>query len=64
MHIVRNKELQMSKMSELSILIQERLERGEEPVDIAYALDIPISWIFEEQEQLQESNSPYATINS
>lgn len=54
----------MSKMSDLSVLIQERLERGEEPVDVAYALDIPISWIFEEQEQLQENNSPFATINS
>jgi hypothetical protein len=64
MHIVRNKELQMSKMSDLSVLIQERIERGEEPVDIAYALDIPISWVFEEQEQLQEYNSPFATINS
>jgi len=46
------------------MLIQDRLERGEEPVDIAYALDIPISWIFEEQEQLSENNSPFATINS
>jgi hypothetical protein len=54
----------MSKMSDLSMLIQERLERGEEPVDIAYALDIPISWVYEEQEQLQECNSPYSTINS
>jgi hypothetical protein len=58
------KEFQMSKMNELSMLIQQRLERGEEPVDIAYALDIPISWIFEEQELLQESHSPYATCNS
>ncbi len=54
----------MSKMSELSMLIQERIERGEDPVDIAYALDIPISWVYEEQEQLQETNSPFATINS
>lgn len=53
----------MSKMSDLSILIQERLERGEEPVDIAYALDIPISWVFEEQ-QYQEDASPFATCNS
>lgn len=52
----------MSKMSDLSILIQERLERGEEPVDIAYALDIPISWVFEEQHQ--EDASPFATCNS
>jgi hypothetical protein len=54
----------MSKMSELSMLIQEHLEHGEEPVDIAYALDIPLAWVFQEQEQLQESNSPYSTINS
>lgn len=54
----------MSKMSELSMLIQERIERGEDPIDIAYALDIPISWVYEEQEQLQETNSPFATINS
>lgn len=54
----------MSKMSELSAMIQERIERGEDPVDIAYALDIPISWVYEEQEELQETNSPFATINS
>jgi hypothetical protein len=53
----------MSKMSELSILIQERLERGEEPVDIAYALDIPVSWVYEAMEMVEDS-SPYATINS
>jgi len=53
----------MSKMSDLSIMIQERLERGEDPVDIAYALEIPISWVFEEQAH-QEESSPFATINS
>ena len=53
----------MSKMSELSIMIQERLERGENPVDIAYALDIPVSWVYEEQ-GAQEETSPFATINS
>ena len=37
----------MSKMSDLDIQIQERLERGEEPVDIAYALEIPVSWVYE-----------------
>lgn len=37
----------MSKMSELGVQIRERLERGEEPVDIAYALEIPISWVYE-----------------
>ena len=37
----------MSKMSNLDILIRERLERGEEPIDIAYALEIPVSWVYE-----------------
>jgi hypothetical protein len=37
----------MSKMSNLDMQIRERLERGEEPVDIAYALEIPISWVYE-----------------
>lgn len=49
----------MSAMSELSILIQERLERGETPADIAYALDIPIAWVYE-----VEQCSPFATSNS
>jgi len=52
----------MSKMSELDMLIRERLERGEAPVDIAYALDIPVSWVYEVQHD--EENSPFATINS
>lgn len=62
--MLSKKEFAMGKMSNLSIIIQERLERGEDPVDIAYALDIPISWVYEGQEQLQENNSPFATINS
>lgn len=44
----------MSKMSELDAMIRERLERGEEPVDIAYALEIPVSWIYEVQEYNSE----------
>lgn len=49
----------MSVMSNLFTVIQERLERGETPADIAYALEIPISWVYEVEE-----NSPYATSNS
>ena len=49
----------MSKMSELDAQIRESLERGEDPVNIAYALEIPVAWIFEVEE-----NSPYATSNS
>jgi len=52
----------MSRMSELSIQIQERLERGETPEDIAYALEIPVSWVYEEQHQ--EAVSSLATMNS
>jgi hypothetical protein len=37
----------MSKMSNLDLQIRERLERSEEPVDIAYALEIPICWVYE-----------------
>jgi len=37
----------MSKMSNLDLQIRERLERNEEPVDIAYALEIPVSWVYE-----------------
>lgn len=54
----------MSYMSTLYTLIQERLERGELPVDIAYALDIPASWVYEAHEQMAEEFSPFETCNS
>ena len=57
--MLSKKGFAMSTMSDLHSLIQERLERGETPADIAYALDIPISWVFEVEEC-----SPYATSNS
>lgn len=53
----------MSKMSTLYTMILERVERGELPVDIAYALDIPVAWIYEALETAEEY-SQYATINS
>lgn len=49
----------MSAMSELYIVIQERLERGETPADIAHDLEIPVAWVYE-----VEQCSPYATSNS
>ena len=49
----------MSAMSDLCTEINERLERGETPADIAYALEIPVSWVYE-----VEDRSPYATVNS
>jgi len=47
----------MSMMSNLDIEIQERLEQGETPINIAYALEIPVSWVYEinnTQEKLTE----------
>lgn len=47
----------MSMMSNLDIEIQERLEQGETPIDIAYALEIPVAWVYEinnTQEKLTE----------
>ena len=53
----------MSKMSALYTIILERVDRGEMPVDIAYALDIPVNWVYEAMETAEEY-SQYATINS
>lgn len=57
----------MSKMSNLDIEIEYLLEKGKSPMDIARELEIPVSWVYEKQEQsdeMAEVLSPYATINS
>lgn len=55
----------MSKMSELDQDIQIMLDQGRTPVEIALALEIPISWVFESaQNHVEQDASPYATINS
>jgi hypothetical protein len=55
----------MSKMSELDQDIQTMLDQGRTPVEIALALEIPISWVFESaQTHVEQDVSPYATINS
>jgi len=53
----------MSKMKILYTLILDRVNRGELPVDIAHELDIPVSWVYEAMETVEEY-SQYATINS
>lgn len=58
----------MSKMSELVISIEDMLEQGKSFGEIARALEIPMNFVVEaaeliEQSQLEEC-SPYATINS
>jgi hypothetical protein len=52
----------MSKMSDLSLDIQEMLEDDIAPQDIARILEIPVSWVYTEIEQ--EELSPFETINS
>jgi len=56
------KEKTMSKMSDLSLQIQDMLEEGYLPVTIARQLEIPVTWVHEEVEQ--EELSPFETINS
>jgi hypothetical protein len=52
----------MSKMADLSFQIQDMLEAGYLPVTIAKELEIPITWIFENNEQ--DELSPFQTVNS
>ena len=55
-------------MSELVLTIEEQLEQGKSFVEVARDLEIPVHFVVEaaeiiEQSQLEEC-SPYATINS
>lgn len=57
----------MSKMSDLVLDINYLLDKGQTPAQIARELEIPVVWVFEAQafeEDTEEENSPYATINS
>lgn len=46
----------MSKMSEVSIEIQELLEDGETPVEIANRLNVPVTWVYATQELLDSQD--------
>lgn len=57
----------MSRMSELDLDIQDLLEQGKSPMEVARELEIPVSWVYEQPEEVaepQEVLSPFATINS
>jgi len=57
----------MSRMSELDLDIQYLLEKGRTAMDIARELEIPVSWVYEKPETVEEPEevlSPFATINS
>ena len=49
----------MSRMSDIDMQIQELLDQGQTPFMIAQMLDVPVTWIYEVEE-----NSPFATTNS
>lgn len=57
----------MSKMSDISIDIQDMLEEGVHPTKIAKALKVPLSWVYDTLEMMESSEpsfDPYETINS
>jgi hypothetical protein len=43
----------MSKMSDISIEIQDRLTDGQEPRIIAKVMEIPIQWVYAEVESME-----------
>ena len=52
----------MSRMSDLSLDIQNMLEDDVTPRNIARILEIPVSWVYAELGD--EELSPFETINS
>jgi hypothetical protein len=62
------KESAMSKVSDLLLDIQYLTSKGKTPVQIAQELEIPINWVYESTQILDEDNdldcSPFATVNS
>lgn len=58
----------MSKVSELYIEVEEMLEKGTHPATISAVLDIPVFFVYDVLEALDEHSSedfdPYNTVNS
>jgi hypothetical protein len=57
----------MSKMSDLVLDIEYLLEQGKSVYEVARELEIPVHFVTEASEIVQENKedcSPYATINS
>jgi hypothetical protein len=59
----------MSKMADLEIDIQTMLEEGVHPSSIARRLEIPVSWVYDSLEYMEEESntevySPFETVNS
>jgi len=66
--MVVNKEPVMSKMSDLVLDIEYLLEEGKSFAEVARELEIPINFVVEAAELIEQAQSedcsPYATINS
>lgn len=58
----------MSKMSELALEIEMMLEEDEKPSNIAVRLGIPVSFVYDVIETIQDEQfeeiSPFNTVNS
>ena len=58
----------MSKVSDLLLDIQYLTSKGKTPVQIAQELEIPINWVYESTQILDEDDeldcSPFAAVNS
>jgi hypothetical protein len=55
----------MSKMTDLQIQIQELLDAGHQPQEVAVMLDVPVSWVYETEEGAcheTESHNVYLQI--
>jgi len=57
-------EYKMSKMADLDLAIKELLTAGNDPVIVAQFLEIPITWIYETSDNVDEDFNPFNTINS
>jgi hypothetical protein len=57
----------MSKMSEISLEIQDLLVEGVHPTKIAKILQVPLAWVYDTLEMMEsesEQYDPYNTVNS
>ena len=53
-------------MSDLQIDIVEMLGQGTHPATISAVLEVPVTWVYEVSDSLQEKEvfSPFRTVNS
>jgi hypothetical protein len=54
----------MSKMSELALDVKYLLDEGKSFAEVARELEIPVNFVVEAAEIMQEDCGPFATINS